>query len=105
MRRGGKRSNRSNLRPLAVVVYAAFIGLLLASYVVPLQQIIDGRSRAAELEQGIEETRLENAAMTRKAKELKTDEGIERAARDRYGMIGANEEVYLVPERMKSGGG
>lgn len=95
---------RDNLRPLAVVVYAAFIGLLLASYLAPLQQILDGRAQVAELEQGIKHTRIENEAMTRKAEELRTEEGIERAARDRYGMIGPNEEVYLVPEHMKSGG-
>lgn len=95
---------RNNLRPLAVVVYAAFIGLLLASYLSPLQQILDGRTRVAELEQEIRHTRQENEAMTRRAEELKTEEGIERAARNRYGMVGANEEVYLVPERMKSEG-
>lgn len=96
---------RGNLRPLAVVVYAAFIGLLLASYLAPLQQIIDGRSQVAGLEQEIEQTRIENEAMVRRAEELQTDEGIERAARHRYGMIGPNEEVYLVPEHMKPGDG
>lgn len=98
MRRG------NNLRPLAVVLYAAFIGLLLASYLGPLQQIIDGRSQAASLEQEIKDTRIENGAMVRRSEELQTEAGIERAARDRYGMIGPNEEVYLVPEYMKSGG-
>lgn len=98
MRRG------NNLRPLAVVLYAAFIGLLLASYLGPLQQIIDGRSQAASLEQEIKDTRIENESMVRRSEELQTDAGIERAARDRYGMIGPSEEVYLVPEYMKSGG-
>lgn len=93
---------RENLRPLAVVVYAAFIGLLLASYLAPLQQILDGRAQVAALEQEIRDTRLENEAMVRKADELRTEEGIERAARARYGMIGPGEEVYLVPEHMKS---
>jgi cell division protein FtsB len=94
----------NNLRPLAVVLYAAFIGLLLASYLGPLQQIIDGRSQAATLEQKIEDTRAGNDAMVRRSQELQTDAGIERAARNDYGMIGPNEEVYLVPEHMKSGG-
>lgn len=85
-------------------MYAAFIGLLLASYLAPMQQILDGNSRVTELEQGIKQTRTENEAMKIKAKELRTDVGIERAARDRYGMIGPGEEVYIVPERMKSGG-
>lgn len=95
---------RNNLRPLAVVVYAAFIGLLLASYLGPLQQILDGRAQVAELEQEIKNTRIENEAKIRKADELQTEEGIERVARDRYGMVGPDEEVYLVPEHMKSGG-
>ena len=96
--------NRNNLRPLVVLVYAAFIGLLLASYIGPLQQIVDGRSQVVSLEQEIKHTRAENEAMTRRAEELKTPEGIERAARSRYGMVGPGEEVYLVPERMKSVG-
>lgn len=86
------------------MLYAAFIGLLLASYLGPLQQIIEGRSQAATLEQEIEDTRVGNEYMVRRTEELQTDAGIERAARDRYGMIGPNEEVYLVPEYMKSGG-
>lgn len=93
---------RKNLRPLAVVVYAAFIGLLLASYLSPVQQIVDGRSQVKSLQQEIEQTRIENEAMNRHIKELQTPEGIERAARTRYSMIGASEEVYLVPEHMKS---
>lgn len=96
---------RRNLRPLAVVLYAAFIGLLLASYLAPLQQIMDGRSQAVSLEQEIKDTSTENESMTRRAEELQTEPGIERAARDNYGMIGPNEEVYLVPEYMKPGGG
>lgn len=98
MRRG------NNLRPLAVVLYAAFIGLLLASYLGPLQQIIDGRSQSATLEQEIKDTRIESDARVRRSEELQTEAGIERAARDHYGMIGPNEEVYLVPEYMKPGG-
>lgn len=96
--------SRDNLRPLAVLVYAAFIGLLLASYIGSLQQLVDGRSQGASLEQEIKDIRAENEAMTRKAGELKTPGGIERAARGRYSMVGPGEEVYLVPERMKSGG-
>lgn len=106
-KRGAYRRSplKRNLRPLTVVVYAAFIGLLLASYLTPLQQIVDGRDRISSLEGDIEQTRVENEARSRQADELRTDAGIERAARDRYGMIGENEEVYVVPERMRQGGG
>ena len=64
-------------RPLKVILYAALVGLLFASYISPLQGIIESKSRIAELE---------------------TTEGVERAARERYGMIKPGEKVYLVPE-------
>jgi cell division protein FtsB len=85
-------------RPLKVILYAAFIGLLLASYVSPLQDIVENRSRIASLRADIEEVERENAAKERAVEELQTPEGVERAARERYGMIKPGEKVYLVPE-------
>ena len=38
------------LRPLVVVLYAAFIGLLLASYVPPLQDILQNRAEIPVLD-------------------------------------------------------
>ena len=85
-------------RPLKVILYAAFIGLLLASYVSPLQDIVENRSRIASLRADIEEVERENAAKERAVEELQTPEGVERVARDRYGMIKPGEKVYMVPE-------
>ena len=85
-------------RPLKVILYAAFIGLLLASYVSPLQDIVENRSRIASLRADIEEVERENAAKVRAVEELQTPEGVERAARERYGMIKPGEKVYIVPE-------
>ena len=85
-------------RPLKVILYAAFIGLLLASYVSPLQDIVENRSRIASLRADIEEVERENAAKERTVEELQTPEGVERAARERYGMIKPGEKVYMVPE-------
>jgi cell division protein FtsB len=85
-------------RPLKVILYAAFIGLLLASYVSPLQDIVENRSRIASLRADIEEVERENAAKERAVEELQTPEGVERAARERYGMIKPGEKVYIVPE-------
>jgi cell division protein FtsB len=85
-------------RPLKVILYAAFIGLLLASYVSPLQDIVENRSRIASLRADIEEVERENAAKERAVEELQTPEGVERAARERYGMIKPGEKVYMVPE-------
>lgn len=91
-RRGGYR------RPLAVLLYAAFVGLLLASYVAPLQQILESRSRIPELRQELRTAEAENAAYRRQIGELSTPEGIERAARERYGMVRPGEKVYILPD-------
>ena len=86
------------LRPLAVVVYAAFVGLLLASYVSPLQEIIERRAEVQTLEQRLHRAEVHNAAQERLIKDLNTPAGIERAARERYGMIKPGEKVYIIPE-------
>jgi cell division protein FtsB len=85
-------------RPLKVILYAAFIGLLLASYVSPLQDIVENRSRISALQAAIEEVERENAAKERTVEDLQTPEGVERAARERYGMIKPGEKVYIVPK-------
>ena len=87
------------LRPLAVVIYAAFIGLLLASYVAPLQEIVQSRAEILTLEERLHEAEVHNTAQQRLIRELNTPAGIERAARERYGMILPGEGVYIiVPE-------
>ena len=90
-----------SLRPLKVILYAAFIGLLLASYLSPLQEIVEGRSNVSTLRADLEEVQRENAARERAVEELETPEGVERAARERYGMIKAGEKVYIVPEDLE----
>ena len=85
-------------RPLKVVLYAAFIGLLLASYVTPLQQILEDKSRIATLQADLEKMEKDNAAKKRLTEELETAAGVERAARERYGMIKPGEKVYIVPD-------
>ena len=86
------------LRPLAVVIYAAFIGLLLASYVAPLRDILDDRAEVSALEQKLRTAETGNTAKERLIEELNTPEGIERAARERYGMIRPGEKVYIIPK-------
>jgi cell division protein FtsB len=83
-------------RPLAVLLYAAFIGLLLASYIAPLDAIIDGRSDVAALEKDLRAVRTHNTVQQRLIEDLNTPAGIERAARERYGMIKPGEKVYIV---------
>jgi cell division protein FtsB len=88
----------SSLRPLKVILYAAFIGLLLASYLSPLQEIVEDRGGASILQADLEEVQKENAARERVVEGLETPEGVERAARERYGMIKSGEKVYIVPQ-------
>ncbi len=83
-------------RALTLLLYATFIGVLLASYVTVLQQISGYRSEIATLEENISEMRDYNATQRRLVEELNTLEGVERAARERYGMIRPGEEVYIV---------
>ncbi len=87
------------LKPLVVVIYAAFLGLLLASYVQPLQDILHNRAEIPALEQKLQRAQTQNTANERLVHELKTPAGIERAARERYGMIRPGEKVYIIPSR------
>ena len=86
------------LRPLVVALYAAFLGLLLASYVPPLQNIMHKRAEIPALEQKLQKARTQNVANERLIEELKTPAGIERAARERYGMVRPGEKVYIIPK-------
>lgn len=85
-------------RPLKVVLYAALIGLLLASYITPLQDIVAGRARVSELKMQVRQLEADNATQRRVVEELNTPEGVERVARERYGMVRPGEQVYIVEE-------
>lgn len=86
-------------RPLKVILYAAFLGLLLASYVSPLQGILEYRSYVLTLQADLEQLEKQNVARERLVEDLETEGGVERAARERYGMIEPGEKVYIVPEQ------
>jgi cell division protein FtsB len=85
-------------RPLKVVLYAALIGLLLASYVTPLQDIVSGRASVSELDAQVRRLEANNVTQRRVVEELNTPEGVERAARERYGMVRPGERIYIVEE-------
>lgn len=88
---------RVTLRPLKVVLYAALLGLLLASYVSPLQEIAATRPLIADLKDDLAELEKDNTSRHRLVGELGTPEGLERAARERYGMVEPGEQVFIVP--------
>ena len=85
-------------RSLKVVLYAAFLGILLASYVSPLQQIFERRAEIPVLQEQLAETRAHNTEQQRFIDDMNTPEGIERVARQDYGMIRPGEEVYIIPK-------
>ncbi len=89
---------RAILRPLKVALYAALLGLLLASYVTPLQEILAHKILVSELRVDLAELEKDNTSRQRAVEELETPEGIERAARERYGMIEPGEQVYIVSD-------
>ena len=89
-------------RPLKVILYAAFVGLLLASYVTPLQQIFESESHISVLQADIGQLEKDNAAKKRLIEELQTPAGVERAAREHYGMIKPGEKVYIVPDERQT---
>jgi cell division protein FtsB len=90
-------------RPLKVILYAAFVGLLLASYISPLQQILENRERIAQLTSDIQEAEKSNVSQGQLVEDLETPEGVERAARERFGMIKPGETVYIIPDDMEEG--
>ncbi len=85
-------------RPLKVVLYAAFLGILLASYLSPLQEIFERRAEVPVLQEQLAETRAHNIEQRRSIDDMNTPEGIERVARQDYGMIRPGEEVYIIPK-------
>ena len=85
-------------RPLKVVLYAALIGLLLASYITPLRDIVSGRAQVSELDAQVRQLEANNVTQRRVVEELNTPEGIERVARERYGMVRPGERIYIVEE-------
>lgn len=89
---------RATLRPLKVIIYAALLGLLLASYVTPLQEIAASKPLIIDLRSDLAGLEKDNASRRRTVEELETPEGLERAARERYGMIKPGEQVFIVPD-------
>ncbi|MDQ3387514.1 MAG: septum formation initiator family protein [Actinomycetota bacterium] len=83
---------------LKAALYAALLGVIVASYASPTQSIISDRSNISTLETKVAEIKAQNTAQKRTGEELKTPKGVERAARERYGMVKPGEKIYVVPK-------
>lgn len=93
----------SGKRPAAIIAYAVFIGLLISSYFSPLQQIVNERREISDLQNDISALRQDNSEQRHEIEALGTDAGIERVAREKYGMVKPGEEAYVVPQRLRDG--
>lgn len=85
-------------RPLLGVLYGALILLCLVSYAEPIGQIFESRGEISTLEDQLREAEAEHTYQQRAVESLQNPEGIERTARERYGMVRPEEQVYIVPE-------
>ena len=80
-----------------VVLYAAFLGILLASYVHPSRTYCTTGPRSPPSNRNCRRREHKTSRRSALIKELQTPAGIERAAREHYGMIRPGEKVYIVP--------
>ena len=83
---------------LKATLYAVLLGIILASYASPVQQILTYRTDISSLQKSVAKTEAGNTARKRTIEELQTPKGIERAARERYGMVKPGEKVYIIPQ-------
>lgn len=82
----------------AKIMYGAILLFCLVTYVSPLQQILESKLRIASLETKLSSLKTDNSHQQQLTKDLNTPAGIERAARERYGMIFPGEQVYIIPK-------
>lgn len=85
--------------PLPVkIMYGAILLFCLVTYISPLQQIFESKLRIASLEAKLSSLKTDNSHQQQLTKDLNIPAGIERAARERYGMIFPGEQVYIIPK-------
>ncbi len=85
-------------RPLLAILYGGLIGLCLATYIAPLQRIFETKEQISTLQARLKELEEDTAYQQQLIRDLGTPAGIERVARERYGMIYPGERVYIIPE-------
>ena len=91
-----------------VIIPAVFFGYLLAAGDSGFYQVWRRGHRISALRREIDDLEAESARLQKEAALLRNNLGaIERIARERYGMVKANESVYMVyphPPQEKSKG-
>lgn len=92
----GKRAVTVSRRKLALVVGLAAVGLLLVSFGRMVLARHELAQRAAAVEREIAMLREENAALQRELAYWRSDEGLERLAREQLGWARPGESAALV---------
>ena len=89
------RPNRVGRRiVLGVVSTLVFLGLMVG--VVPVRQYLEQQRRLDAARQRIELLDEENQRLAARAEELRTDEEIERLAREQYSLVRPGEEAFAL---------
>ena len=90
-----ERPNRVGRRiVLGVVSTLVFLGLMVG--VVPVRQYLEQQRRLDAARQRIELLDEENQRLAARADELRTDEEIERLAREQYSLVRPGEEAFAL---------
>ena len=95
----GKKDERPDRRVgrrvlLGVVSTLVFLGLMVG--VVPVRQYLEQQRRLDAARQRIELLDEENQRLAARAEELRTDEEIERLAREQYSLVRPGEEAFAL---------
>jgi cell division protein FtsB len=86
----GRRQRKTNLN-----LIWAFIGLIAITFAVRQVEVIRVRNRLAQLESEIEYYMMLNSALEEQAQTLGSEEYIEKAAREKLGLVMPGEVQYI----------
>lgn len=93
-------SQYSDVRSLALMVFAVIVILVSWSGVKAIQKNYELQKQIAQLEQENSVKKLENDNQKLKNTYLETDQFLELAARKQFGLAAPGETVVIIPERV-----
>jgi cell division protein DivIC len=91
----GRKKRRLKIGPVGTLIVIAAVALLAWS-LLPLGQRLEREEEVRELEQKVAALREENQALREEIAHLKSDEYVEKLAREELGLVKEGESAYLV---------
>jgi len=91
----GRKKRRLKIRPVGILIVMAAVALLAWS-LLPLGQRLEREEEVRELEQKVAALREENRVLREEIAHLKSDEYVEKLAREELGLVKEGESAYLV---------